>query len=196
MGGCVAQAFAAAYPARVGSLALIDTTAWYGPTAVQDWNGRSAKAAASGLASMVDFQFSRWFSDGFRETHPDRTQELAQIFVRNDIGCYQAACEMLGQADVRPALGSLRMPVAVIVGEEDYATPVRMARDLHEAITGSTLTVIAGGRHLTPVQCAAEIAAILRPLLDESRRSNGRTAGHLDAATHQALGDRPSGEAL
>src|SRR5579864_2898066 len=31
MGGCVAQAFAAAYPERVLGLALIDTTAWYGP---------------------------------------------------------------------------------------------------------------------------------------------------------------------
>ena len=86
--------------------------------------------------------------------------------MRNDIGCYQAACEMLAHADVRSALGSFHMPVAVIVGEEDYATPVHMARDLHEAITGSTLTVIAGGRHLTPVQCPAEIAAILRPLFD------------------------------
>ena len=32
MGGCVAQAFAAAYPKRAQALGLIDTTAWYGPT--------------------------------------------------------------------------------------------------------------------------------------------------------------------
>jgi len=169
MGGCVAQAFAAAYPARVRSLALIDTTSWYGQTALEDWNGRSAKAAANGLASMVDFQLNRWFSDGFREAHPDRTQELAEIFRRNDIACYQAACEMLAHADVRTARRSFRMPVAVIVGEEDYATPLHMARDLHEAVTGSTLTVIAGGRHLTPVQCPVEIAAVLRLLLDDNR---------------------------
>ena len=76
---------------------------------------------------------------------------------------------MLAHADVRTARRSFRMPVAVIVGEEDYATPLHMARDLHEAVTGSTLTVITGGRHLTPVQCPVEIAAILRLLLDDSR---------------------------
>src|ERR1700691_6095602 len=38
MGGCVAQAFAAAYPKRAQALGLIDTTAWYGPTASADWN--------------------------------------------------------------------------------------------------------------------------------------------------------------
>src|SRR5579862_2092786 len=44
MGGCVAQAFAAAYPQRVQGLGLIDTTAWYGPTAIKDWKGRADKA--------------------------------------------------------------------------------------------------------------------------------------------------------
>ena len=33
MGGCVAQAFAGVYPGRVEALAVIDSTAWYGPTA-------------------------------------------------------------------------------------------------------------------------------------------------------------------
>src|ERR1700693_2434406 len=37
MGGCVAQAFAAAYPSRAQALGLIDTTAWYGPAAAADW---------------------------------------------------------------------------------------------------------------------------------------------------------------
>jgi 3-oxoadipate enol-lactonase len=37
MGGCVAQAFAGRYTARVNSLGLIDTTAWYGPEAPKNW---------------------------------------------------------------------------------------------------------------------------------------------------------------
>src|SRR5438445_5977139 len=43
MGGCVAQAFAAAYPERVRGLALIDTTAWYGPAAPQVSKPRDRK---------------------------------------------------------------------------------------------------------------------------------------------------------
>src|SRR5690348_9190888 len=59
MGGCVAQAFAAAYPQRVRGLALIDTTAWYGPNAPKDWKARGARPAAEGFQSMVEFQLSR-----------------------------------------------------------------------------------------------------------------------------------------
>ena len=44
----------------------------------------------------------------------------------------------------------------------DYATPVAHARHLHEAIQGSTLTIIPGARHLTPVECPDQIAALLR----------------------------------
>ena len=44
------------------------------------------------------------------------------------------------------------MPTAVVVGEEDYATPVAMAEALHRGIAGSTLTVLRRRRHLTPLE--------------------------------------------
>ena len=168
MGGCVAQAFAAKYPQRVHGLALIDTTAWYGPAAPKDWKARGAKAAEGGLPSMTEFQLSRWLTEDFRQAHPYVAERTAEIFLGNDIASYQASCEMLGNADLRGALPDFRMPVSVIVGEEDYATPVAMSRSLHEAIPNSTLTVIPDARHLTPVQCPAEIARLLTDLIGRS----------------------------
>jgi 3-oxoadipate enol-lactonase len=168
MGGCVAQAFAAGYPRRVRGLALIDTTAWYGPTAPKDWKARGARPAADGFASMVEFQLSRWFSDDFRHAHPEVAEQMTQIFLANTAECYQATCEMLGNADLRAALPAFRMPVSVIVGEEDYATPVAMAEYLHESIRNSTLNVIPGARHTTPVECPKEIAAFLGHLVGKS----------------------------
>jgi 3-oxoadipate enol-lactonase len=74
---------------------------------------------------------------------------------------------LLGDADLRPYLKSLRMPVAIVVGEDDYATPVAASRQLHEAIPQSTLTIIPGGRHLTPVERPQEIASRLRALFEQ-----------------------------
>jgi len=165
MGGCVAQAFAGLYPSRVSGLGLIDTTAWYGEDAPKIWRERAATARSKGLKGMVEFQATRWFSDDFRTTHPELVKAMAEIFLANDLECYAAACVMLGDADLRHFLPALRVPVAVIVGEEDYATPVAMARQLHEAIRGSTLTIIPGGRHLTPVECPKQIASQLLTLL-------------------------------
>ena len=136
MGGCVAQAFAGLYPSRVSALGLIDTTAWYGPDARKTWRERGAAARSKGLAAMTDFQATRWFGDRFRATHPEVVQATNQIFLATDMDCYVATCTLLGDADLRPYLPALRMPVAVIVGEEDYATPVAMARQLHQAIPG------------------------------------------------------------
>lgn len=165
MGGCVTQAFAAAYPERAQALGLIDTTAWYGPTAPADWGGRASKAAESGFRGMIAFQVTRWFSDHFRVAHPEIVDATSQVFLGNDLACYQASCAMMGQLDFRASLASFRMPVSIIVGEEDYATPFAMSQVLHDAIPGSDLHVIRGGRHITPVQCPNEIAVHLRELV-------------------------------
>jgi 3-oxoadipate enol-lactonase len=60
------------------------------------------------------------------------------------------------------------MPVTIVVGEEDYATPVAMAKYLHEQIPQSTLTVLPQARHLTPIEHPDRIAAELRALLQRA----------------------------
>jgi 3-oxoadipate enol-lactonase len=168
MGGNIAQAFAAAYPQRATALGLIDTTAWYGADAPAKFKERADTARAKGMRGMIDFQLTRWFSDDFRANHPDVLARTFDIFVANDLHCYAASCELLGAADTRGALPTFNMPVAVVVGEEDYATPVAMARQLHEAIPQSTLTIIPGARHLTPIEFPDRIASELRGLLSRS----------------------------
>jgi 3-oxoadipate enol-lactonase len=173
MGGCVAQAFAAAYPDRAQALGLIDTTAWYGPTARADWSERAARAAESGFPGMIAFQLSRWFSEKFRAEHADTVDATCRVFLANEMVCYQASCEMLGELDLRAALASYRVPVSIIVGEQDHATPLAMSHALHSAISGSTLHVLSGGRHITPVECPTEIAAYLRDLVRRAARVPG-----------------------
>lgn len=162
MGGCVAQAFGGLYPSRATALGLIDTTAWYGADAPAQWRERAENARSKGLAGLVQFQVTRWFGDKFRAEHPELVNATAAVFLANDLDCYAATCVMLGEADLRRYLPSLRMPVQVIVGEEDYATPVAHAHHLHEAIPGSTLTILPGARHLTPLECPDQIAELLR----------------------------------
>jgi 3-oxoadipate enol-lactonase len=168
MGGCVALGFSGMYPARLNGLGLIDTTAWYGQHAPERWRERAATAHAKGLAAMIEFQETRWFSDSFRARHPEVVNGVNKIFLANDIECYGATCVMLGDADLRPFESSIRVPVAVVVGAEDYATPLAMSQQMHESITGSTLTVLSGLRHLTPVEAPEQIAAQLVALLDRS----------------------------
>lgn len=169
MGGMVVQAFAASYPQRTKGIALIDTTAWYGADAPKTWRERAATGRDKGMGALIAFQETRWFGDAFRAAQPQVLQALQEVFLANDVACYEKTCEMLGDADLRPQLASIKAPAAVVVGEEDYATPVNMAAALHKALEGSTLTVIPGGRHITPTEKPQEIATAIRSLLAACR---------------------------
>ena len=168
MGGCVALAFAQRYGDRVAALGLFDTTAWYGPGAVKAWAERGDKALQDGLASLVSFQTTRWFSDDFLAKRPDVARASVDVFLANDLHAYAETCRMLGACDLRRGLTQIRTPTRIVVGEEDYATPIAMAQALHEGIDGSTLRVAKGARHLTPLEIPDETAAELRALLRTS----------------------------
>lgn len=165
MGGCVALAFAARHPQKLAALGLVDTTAWYGPDAPRQWEERAQKAIDGGLQALVDFQVTRWFSEAFRASQPQVVQKSVATFLANDVQAYAATCRMLGAADLRRSLAGIAVPTAVLVGEEDYATPVAMAQYLHEHIAGSVLSVLKKARHLTPLEKPDEVAFELGKLL-------------------------------
>lgn len=169
MGGCIALAFAAAYPERVDALGLFDTTAWYGESALEAWADRASKAADQGLKALVGFQVTRWFSDGFRERHPDVVEALVSTFLANQPDAYVATCNMLGAADLRYALPTFDFPCRILVGTEDYATPPEMARVLADNIPGANLSILEGARHFTPVELPVVVADNLRLLIAAAR---------------------------
>jgi 3-oxoadipate enol-lactonase len=168
MGGAVAIQFAGVHPERTVALGLIDTTAWYGPNAPKDWEARAERALKNGLAELVEFQTTRWFSSAYVAAKPEMVRQCVQTFLRNDVQAYAQTCRMLGAFDGRKLIEGLRMPASIVVGEEDYATPRAMAEAMHGSIAGSTFAVIPAVRHLTPIECPELISGELGRLLDRA----------------------------
>jgi 3-oxoadipate enol-lactonase len=164
MGGSVALQFAVSYPELLDGLGLIDTTAWYGADAPKSWHERGSKAIEDGLASMIAFQQTRWFSDAFRADRPDVGERFAKIFLANDLAAYAATCDMLGSFNLSAQLATINAPVEILVGEEDYATPPEMARALAAGIAGANLQIVPKARHLTPIEIPERVAAMLQAL--------------------------------
>ena len=106
----------------------------------------------------MPFQVSRWFSEEFAEHQPDLVRQAVSVFLLNDADAYAETCRMLGRADERHRVSRYTGPVSVVVGEEDYATPVVMARELVSLLTQSTLTILPKRRHYTPIECPEEVA--------------------------------------
>lgn len=173
LGGCVALQFGIDHPGLTAALALIDTTAWYGPTAPSDWGKRAEKARTEGLASMVPFQATRWFSEQFRQQHPQLLQQCVETFLANDIEAYGNTCRALGAFNASGQLAQVTAPTAIVVGSDDYAAPVSMSQAMHDSIRGSTLTIIPDACHLTPVEAPGAIIEALEQLLARVEASNG-----------------------
>jgi 3-oxoadipate enol-lactonase len=169
MGGSVALALATGHPDRVSGLALIDTTSWYGEDAPKAWEQRAQAALDKGLSSLIDFQRTRWFGDAFRAEHPEVVDACIETFLKNDIRAYAETCRMLGNFDLRDRLSSLKMPVRIVVGDEDYATPPAMADVMHAAIPQSTYRLLVKARHLTPLERPNEVTEEILKVVEAAR---------------------------
>ena len=84
------------------------------------------------MKGLIDFQVTRWFSDAFRAANPEVVQHCVDVFLTNELPAYAETCRMLGAHDARALLSAIACPTRIVVGEEDYATPVTMARELQQ----------------------------------------------------------------
>lgn len=149
MGGCTAMALAARRPDLIDRLVLADTTSCYGPARVETWNERARNAQAKRRQEQAGFQLDRWFSERFRAEHPEQAQRVVDIFLGTDSAVHAAACLALGAFDATSELKSIKAETLVLVGEEDYATPLAMAEVIAEQIPGARLEVLRNARHLS-----------------------------------------------
>ena len=155
MGGCIAMTLATMHPDRVKRLVLCDTTAFYGPAVAPMWEGRIRVAEAQGMTSeLVEQTMAIWFSAAYRARHKDVVDRVAAMLAVTDPRGYVASIRAIGWADQRDAIRAITAPTLVIVGEKDPGTPVAMAREIHERIAGSRLTVLPGAMHCSPIEAA------------------------------------------
>ena len=164
MGGTIALGLAIHHPNRVEGLGLIDTTAWYGPEAPKNWSERANKVKENGMQALIEFQKTRWFGEDFSKNNPQILDACIDIFLKNDIDSFVATCQMMGHFDLRNRLADITAKAIIVVGEEDYATPIAMSEQMLNNIKGSKIEVLAGARHLTPLEQPERIAYLLASL--------------------------------
>jgi 3-oxoadipate enol-lactonase len=81
---------------------------------------------------------------------------------------------MLGSFDLRAGLAHLPMPVGIVVGEEDYATPPAMAEAMKAAIPHATYRLLPKARHLTPLERPDEVSEEILTVIGKARGGAGK----------------------
>ncbi|MGD6749074.1 alpha/beta fold hydrolase [Streptomyces sp. BH105] len=163
LGGAVGAHLAAHHPDRIASLALVCSSARFGPS--EPWRERARLVREQGTAALLATAPDRWFSD---ETLPATAtgRRLLDALAATDPEGYAACCDALAAYDLRPRLADIAAPVLVVGGSRDVATPPPHARELADGVQRGHLDVLECG-HL-----ATEAAA---PLLEALRRHLDRT---------------------
>ena len=87
----------------------------------------AAAAGAKGLSAITDVAMNRLFAPQFQAQHPDLMRDRREAFLRTDPEVFRAACDALAALDLRPEVAKVKVPVLVLVGEHDEATPPPMS---------------------------------------------------------------------
>lgn len=163
MGGYVAIAATRLDPGRVAGLLLVDTS-----SLPDDDAGRArretvaADVEANGVTSLVEGLMGRLFAPGADPAVKARVEQLMLAQDRNAVAA--ASRGMASRRDGKDILSRYAGPCAVVVGAHDVITPLERAKAMHELVAGSTLHVVEGAGHLTPLERPDAFRAIVERL--------------------------------
>lgn len=164
IGGLIGQSLALRHPGLLAGLVISNSAARIGDAAM--WNARVAAIRANGLPSIADATMERWFSPAFRASGQHAT--WARMLARQPQEGYVACCQAIAAADLRDAARDLRLPVQLIAGGHDGATPPQIVRATADLIPGARFDLIEEAAHIPCVETPDAYAAILTRFLGET----------------------------
>jgi 3-oxoadipate enol-lactonase len=160
-GGTLALAFAFAHPERIARLVVSDAAACFPPEGRKAFAAMAARVAEGGLGAIAEIAAKRVFSPAYLAAHPQAIEERKQVLMGIEPRAFQAACKILQETDLTPELHKLKMPVLVVCGEFDQATPPLLNKQVAEKIAGARYVELPGCGHCPPLeQPEAFLAAI------------------------------------
>jgi len=151
-GSFVALVLALRHPALVSRLVLAGTGAAFSEPGRSAFRGMAAAAGANGLQAIADTAMRRLFSPAFQEANPALLAERRNQFLATDPTMFAAACNALAELDLCDAMRRLDLPVLILAGEGDEATPPAMARELAGLIPQARFVELPGLAHVPQLQ--------------------------------------------
>ena len=163
IGGLIGQSLAARHPDLLAGLVISNSAAKIGEAKM--WRDRIAAIRANGLASIAAPTMERWFSPAFRATGADAPWQ--RMLARQPLDGYAACCEAIASADLRDAARTLTLPVQLIAGAHDGATPPEIVQATADLIPGARFALMPDAAHIPCVEAPQAHAAILTQFLKD-----------------------------
>ncbi|MFH1488837.1 MAG: alpha/beta fold hydrolase, partial [Pseudomonadota bacterium] len=167
MGGMIGQYIALDHPERLRSLTLCDTGPVMPPDKQPIWQERIDQVREGGMAVRVKTTFEDWFPPGFLKENPPALEEIRQQLLSTPVDGYVGCIWAIRGLNYIDRLPEIKSPTLIIVGREDFGTPVAVSEIMHGKIAGSKLVILPDAAHLSNV---AQPEAFNKALLDFLRK--------------------------
>ena len=170
LGALVARGFARAYPQRISRLVLMNGVYQRSQEQREAILSRLETAQQQGPAAIIEAALDRWFSDAYRQSHPQVIQAVCDRLNNNDPQAFLSAYQIFAQADqeLEGDLLQIQAPTLVMTGELDVGSTPLMAEQMASDLAQASLKIIPGQRHMMPVEAAQEVNQVLLEFLSRS----------------------------
>ena len=159
IGGVIGQQLIANHPHRVTSAILTNTGAVIGTS--DAWKARSVDVMQKGLPAMAATITTRWFGAQACNQQPALVEGWSVIMGRGDNRSYALLCEMLGTCEFREKLSERTMPLTLLGGSDDIATPPEALQALAHYASTATPIILDRIGHVPSVEDPKQFGHIL-----------------------------------
>jgi 3-oxoadipate enol-lactonase len=161
-GGGTAIGLALADPARVRGLLLLAPGVPDYPWPPDDPYSRQFDklCAAGDRDGLADLGLRTWAAAGADQAAQEQIRGAAEAYFR--LGDYERP-----DPPAYSRLGQIRIPAAVVVGDQEYPMVARCAADIATKIPGCQQIPVPGADHLLPLRVPAMIAELAGKLADQ-----------------------------
>ncbi|WP_423182421.1 alpha/beta fold hydrolase [Arthrobacter sp. NyZ413] len=167
LGALVSQYLARFRPELVETLVSVGSVCARTPDEQASVLARLASAEAD-FGQTVEASIRRWYPDG-SAVPAELVEQTREVLEHNDPRSFLACYRVFATADaeIAPELGKIGVPSLAVTGEFDPGSTPEMSARLAAAIPDCGYSVVAGARHMMPVERPHELATLLTAFIKE-----------------------------
>jgi len=160
LGGMINRRFAMEHPDRASSLVILNSPHERGAQAQLLVEDRAAQSDA-GPAATINATIERWFTPGFRASHPEAVARVRASVLANDPGNFARHRHVLAHGVmelIRPTPPISHLTLVMTCENDSGSTPA-MAKAIATEITGAKAVIVPTLQHLGLIEQPALFTA-------------------------------------
>ncbi|MFK7992009.1 MAG: alpha/beta fold hydrolase [Sandaracinaceae bacterium] len=169
-GGMTGMRVALAYPTRLRSMALLDTSAHReSRRKLPSYHAMAFLARRIGaIGPLLDRIEPMFFASVTRESRREVIEPFRDHLSRMDTESLGTSVDavIFDRVDIRDRLRAIRTPTLVIVGASDVATPPIRSREIADRIPGARFELVPGAGHLSALDRPERVTELLCDFFD------------------------------